>query len=121
MIVYLSGAINGVPDFEDVFAFHEGMVLDAGYGCVNPVKVNACLDGRCGPKVAHGDHSHACYLKHDLKAMLECDAVAAIDGWQRSWGARVEIQTAMMVEMPIFHDWMNISFWETWAVQAGFE
>ena len=37
----------------------------------------------------------------DLKALLDCDAIALIDGWQESAGAHLEMHVAHRVGMRI--------------------
>jgi hypothetical protein len=41
-----------------------------------------------------GKHEVACYLRADLAAMLDCDAIYVLDGWEASVGARLEVQVA---------------------------
>lgn len=53
-------------------------------------------DGPCPASyVTNGDHSAACYLRTDLKVMLELATdVWFLPGWEASVGARLEMQVA---------------------------
>jgi hypothetical protein len=42
-----------------------------------------------------GSHDVACYLRADITEMLaRCDGIYVLSGWERSIGARLEIQVA---------------------------
>jgi hypothetical protein len=53
-------------------------------------------DGECPPSyVKNGDHTAACYLRNDLKYMLDLATdVWMLPGWEASVGARLEMQVA---------------------------
>lgn len=121
--LYLSGGIANVPDFKEIFEANAEALEAAGYEVVNPVDVKAnctprheCDESDCkhvvgqnkcltlGEPGTPGDpHSWACYLRYDLIAMLECDAVAIIEStFWNSKGAHLEESVAMQVLMPRF-------------------
>lgn len=64
---------------------------NAGYEVVNPAE----MDG------GSTSQSWEYYLKRDLPQLLSCDYVALLPGWERSRGARLEVQTAQAVGMPV--------------------
>lgn len=48
-------------------------------------------------------HSHACYMRSDLIAMLrDADAILMMPGWDASAGCRAELNTALAAGMPVF-------------------
>lgn len=105
MKVYISGPITYAlgPDQFGPVKEH----LDAlGFDTLNPKDVPACADKSC-TLLPHEieknfEHSWACYLKHDLAAMLnECGSIVMLDGWQDSHGARLEMSVASAVGMNI--------------------
>lgn len=54
-------------------------------------------DGPCPvghPAETSGKHGVACYLRADLRALLSCDEVFVLRGWEASVGARLEVQVA---------------------------
>jgi len=40
-------------------------------------------------------------MKHDLPALLACDAVALLPGWQHSTGAQLEAHVALVCGLPL--------------------
>lgn len=41
------------------------------------------------------------YMRTDLKALLDCDGVIVLPGWEQSRGAKLEITVAMGLGLPI--------------------
>lgn len=91
--IYIAGPMSGYPDY-NFATFNEAAkrLRAAGYEVVNPAE----MDG--------GDTSQSWgyYLKRDLPQLLSCDAVALLPGWERSRGAKLEVQTAKAVGMPVY-------------------
>ena len=91
MKVYLSGPMTGIPDYnfpafeaaakelrardQEVFSPHE-------LG-VDPAK------------------TWADYLRADIRALVDCDAVVCLPGWEQSKGASLEVYIAKALEMPV--------------------
>ena len=115
-VLYVSGPISSDPSrtFEQKKAEFDaaGARLAAlGYEPLLPTD----LEGECGltaeeclAKQQHkmvsqgqGKHSWECYLKGDLRAMLQCDGVALLPAWHMSPGARLEVNTAYAVGMDV--------------------
>lgn len=90
--IYISGPMTGMTDL-NFPAFHaEAERLRAlGYEVVNPAEIN--VDPAKG--------WHAC-LRADIKALLDCDAIAMLPGWQGSSGAHLEMHVAHRVGIDIF-------------------
>ena len=61
-----------------------------GYDVVNPAELNKDQSASW----------HEC-MKTDLKALLDCDAVCLIEGWQASAGAHLEMHIAHRVGIKI--------------------
>jgi hypothetical protein len=93
MRVYLSGGMTGVDDYEATFEA-EALRLEAlGHEVISPARINAALPGR----------SYADCLRHDIALLLvACDAVAMLDGWRHSKGARVERAVALAIGLEVF-------------------
>lgn len=73
---------------------------------VNPLKVQACPDFSCGGPAASQmqgvettDHSWECWMRYDLKALLECNAIVLLPGWDESPGAHMECNIARWLGM----------------------
>lgn len=117
--VYISGPISaeipGVPRKERKQRFYacEDWILAnrRDWTPVNPLRVEACADMSCGGAAATQmtgvqvdnvkDHSWECWMRYDLKALLECDAIVLLPHWDRSPGANVELSIAKWVGMRV--------------------
>jgi hypothetical protein len=88
--IYLSGPMTGLPAL-NFPAFHaEAARLRAlGYEVVNPAEISAGM-------TSWGD-----CLRNDLAALLTCDAVVLLPGWEKSNGAHLEMHVAHRVGIDI--------------------
>ncbi len=95
MKVYLSGPMKGYPESNfPAFHAHAAALRARGIEVVNPAEINV--------KGAENDAGfyNAC-LRADLKAMMDCDAIALMRGWERSNGANLELHVAHRVGMSV--------------------
>lgn len=83
MKVYISGPIKGIDDYEKLFLRVEEHLTDQGLEVVNPVTIPH-----------HHEDTYEAYMKEDIKALLECDSIFMIWGWQESSGAKFEHDVA---------------------------
>ena len=120
--LYVSGPISSdkertLDQKRARFAIAADELQLANYLVVNPFDVAPACDGE-GGVCAYGDpepgaqdtvHSHACFLRADMKALLNCDAVATLDGWRESKGAQMEVNLARSVNMIVapVEEWLN--------------
>ena len=51
--------------------------------------------------------SRSWYMREDIDALLRCDSVHVLQGWEKSEGARLEIEIARQLELPIVFIHMN--------------
>ena len=88
MTVYISGPITGVHEYAKAFQVAEDALVDYGHSVINPCKL------------PH-NHSHSWedFMKEDLTALLKCDGIFMIAGWQESRGAKIEYELAMQLGM----------------------
>lgn len=97
MRIYLSGPMSGLAD-HNFPAFNRAAddLRARGYDVVNPA------DNGAEPGKPWTD-----YLRQDLKALVDCDAVATLPGWTRSRGASLEVHVARELGMGIrpIHEW----------------
>lgn len=90
--IYLSGPMTGIPEHNfPAFNAEAARLRDLGYDVINPVDLN--------PIEAQSSW-HQC-MRNDLAALLTCDALALLDGWQGSAGAHLEMHVAHRVGMEI--------------------
>lgn len=111
MKAYIAGAIFGIPveARDEAFARAEGALWAAGIEPLSPLNIppsrhtGACPPGRQGALWEGATHTDTCYLKEDLRELLECEAIALLPGWTKSWGARLEAQVAMASGLAVFY------------------
>lgn len=91
--VYISGKISGLS-FEEAFAkFDEAKdyFLKLDYDVVNPMNLSH-----------QHDLSWESYMREDLKAMMDCDAIALLSNYRDSKGAGIEKELAEQLGFMIF-------------------
>lgn len=86
--VYISGPVSGRPLEEALAAFNaaESKLRAAGWAAVNPVRLSNELLG--------GGKAWEDYMAYDLELLESCGAIAFLEGWQGSQGARLEAAVA---------------------------
>lgn len=99
--LYVAGPMTGHPD-SNYPAFNDAadILRGLGYEVVNPAEF-----GNDGGRTSYVD-----LLRNDLRALLDCDGVAALDGWWESVGARNEVQVAGTLKMPVrsVREWVGM-------------
>ena len=83
MKIYISGSITGDSNYKKIFGRIEEHLTDQGHEVVNPVTLPH----------DHGK-TYSEYMKEDIKALLDCDKIYMIPGWNNSPGATFELQVA---------------------------
>ena len=90
--IYISGPITGYRNLNrPAFSQAANELTAVGLTPVNPFDL-----------IEAADHlTWVDYMKADLAALLACDGVATLPGWQESRGARVEVELAHALQMPV--------------------
>lgn len=103
MKVYISGPITGIENFRASFSARAASLRAMGYKVENPVDISENLR-RMFPdkKLQYED-----FMKHDIAALLDCDGISMLPGWENSKGARIEHDVAVatgkiFVEVSLF-------------------
>lgn len=109
MKIYLSGPISGLTpsEYHENFEKAEEYIKANGHEPLSPLNVKACKEESCQKKPEYKEsgeylHSWECYLKYDLLAMLECEGIIMLPGWESSKGATLEHETAQKAGMMVF-------------------
>jgi hypothetical protein len=90
--IYISGPMTGLPGLNFPAFNTEAARLQAlGYDVVNPVNINP------DPATPWNE-----CMRKDLKALLDCDILVLLEGWQKSTGAQLEMHLAHRVGIEIF-------------------
>lgn len=89
--LYIAGPMSGIEDC-NYPAFNEAELElhRAGFYVRNPARISA------GQRAHYVD-----YLREDLRALLDCDGVAVLPGWEFSTGARNEVNVGGLLKMPV--------------------
>lgn len=86
MTVYISGPIDGNPNYVEDF-LNAWVILDnKGLNPVSPVDIGRELKRKMGSR----EPTWSEYMREDIKALMDCDGIYMLDGWQVSQGARIE-------------------------------
>lgn len=99
--LYVSGPMSGLPGL-NFPAFHAAAarLRAAGYEVVNPAELNP------DPCATWAD-----CMRADIKALMDCDGIALLPGWERSKGATLETQIAWALSMPVLVEvrWLEMA------------
>jgi hypothetical protein len=84
-VIYISGPMSGKPGLNfDEFNAAAAKLRADGYQVINPAEIT----------IDHGAKWEEC-LRRDIRAMMDCDAIAMLPGWEHSKGARLEHHIAV--------------------------
>jgi hypothetical protein len=87
--LYIAGPMSGYPDCNYPAFQAAARTLEAvGFKTVDPSTFGT------------GRH-YVDFIREDLAMLLECDAIATLDHWWESVGARNEVQVAGILKMPV--------------------
>ena len=90
--VYLSGPMGGLPDYNrPAFNAVAEELRSKGMSVFNPADI--------GPR--DNIMPRAWYMRRDIEGLLKSDAVYVLPGWGKSEGAKLEIEIAKQLEMPV--------------------
>lgn len=109
MIIYIAGPVAGkFKGNRAAFAKARFMITDVlGHEAVVPLDVPVHEhEGECPPGPIAGEdsaHTACCFMRSDIKALLECDAVYFLDGWELSSGSRTEFEVARACGLKMFY------------------
>jgi hypothetical protein len=88
---YISGPISGRPNGNvEAFAHAQKYLERLGHLAVNPITLEH-----------DHDQTWQSFMRVDLKALLECDAVYMLFDWSASHGARIEHAIAGILGMTV--------------------
>ena len=86
--LYVAGPMTGLPDYNyPAFDGAAALLASVGYGVENPADNEALFKDRS--------------VAHLVTQLLRCDAVATLEGWWNSGGARWEVQTAGILGLEV--------------------
>jgi hypothetical protein len=94
--VYVSGPMSNMPEF-NFPAFHAAAaeLRARGYEVVNPAELDE------GDDAIVGSMPWEDYLRRDIRALMDCNAIALLPGWQASRGASLEEHIARTLKFEV--------------------
>jgi hypothetical protein len=97
--IYISGPMTGYPEFNyPAFKAAEIALRAHDYEPLNP----ACHD------ISGPAQRWQWYMRKAIIMLMEADAIATLPGWHDSRGAKIEVEIALVLHMPILsiQDWL---------------
>jgi len=95
MRVYISGPISGIEGGNtEAFRVAYLELVEAGHYPVSPIDIGWELKREKGHEPTWTE-----YMREDIKALMDCDGILMLDGWNRSKGSRVEKELAEELEI----------------------
>lgn len=105
--IFISGVISkgGTLGADEIKAnlrrFYEAeeRLCELGFQAVNPIPLHKSNDL---PSTSH--ELWAMYLKQDIKALVDCDIIFLMAGWDGSRGARLELHIANELGLEVMYE-----------------
>lgn len=95
---YLAGPMSGFPLHNyPVFAWVAKRLRAQGWDIVSPIEIN--------PGQEHSDFSEPLFrscMQADIHALVDCDAIILMPGWEHSRGAMIEFELAKALGHEIY-------------------
>ena len=104
--LYLAGPMHGIEELNYPAFNHAAKGLRGlGFTVVNPAEfeddyVFGLYGGEGETEVSPLER--AAYLRRDFGALVECDGIVMLPGWEQSKGANAELAVAKMVGLGVF-------------------
>jgi hypothetical protein len=95
MKIYISGAITNNPNAKEQFdkAKQTLLELNKKYYPISPMDLPH-----------YHDQKWSSYMREDIKAMMDCQGIYLIEGWEKSKGARIEKELAESLDFKIIYE-----------------
>ena len=91
--LYLAGPMTGYPEYNfPLFNRAAKLLRDAGYDVFNPA------ENTDGGEI----QSLAYYMRLDIPALLDSQAVVVLPEWEQSRGANLEVWIALDLDLPVY-------------------
>lgn len=99
--IYISGPMTGIDQF-NYPAFHANakFLRDGGWEVLSPAELDA--DIGIDLDTVMTEEKYLEVIKHDYAALLKCDAIAFMPGWENSRGAKLESDFANVLKLERF-------------------
>ena len=92
MKIYIAGKMRGIPEYNyPLFNKVDDILTEMGHDVVNPAKLQEDTT-----------LSFEAYMKVDLPALMSCEAIGVLDGWQDSVGGNRELIVATAIGLATY-------------------
>ena len=101
---YIAGPMRGKPDFnrDSFYKAEKKLNKLSCYDTYNPARADSELDMSDEELVSK--RGLRAVMKRDLNALLDCDIIYMLRGWEKSEGATIEHRLAAMLSMTILYE-----------------
>lgn len=106
MKLYIAGPMSGLPEYNRPAFFEaEQQLTEAGFEVINPAR-----NVLPGAEDMNEYQVWLGYMRLSLPQIAECDGIAKLDGWENSKGAKIEVNLALSLGLPVStpQDWAYI-------------
>jgi nucleoside 2-deoxyribosyltransferase len=100
MKIYIAGPMRGIKDFNfPAFFEAEKILKKKGYDVWNPARKDK--EEGFNPRKGNAQNMKY-YMTRDLPALLKCDAICLLPGWEHGKGACIEADVALAGGLKVF-------------------
>lgn len=99
MKIYISGGITNVPDYSKRFATADARLRNEGHEPINPAAIGESLQSLIPFELEYDD-----FMAVDEILLRMCDGIYMLRGYEKSEGAKRELQIATKAGMKIFYE-----------------
>lgn len=102
-IIYISGPMSGLPDFNrPAFREMEKLLMET-FGCqvLNPARITDEHVAQHHPDLEQRQLYRA-YIQHDLELLFSATGVVVLEGYENSKGAMAELGVAICLRLPYY-------------------
>ena len=102
--IYISGGMRGYKNFNFLNFFRaERKLKKLGWEVINPARESWRILKEGGYKT-FDDIPMRVFVREDNLALLECDAIYLLNGWEHSVGANGEFNTAKWANLEFYYE-----------------
>jgi len=113
--IYLAGPMTGYDNYNyDNFFKLDRILTNCGFDVVNPAQITIDMGGQ-DLYIANKDFANT-VIDAQQAALVKCDAVLLMYGWENSVGSRAKLKTAINHNLKIFQQYDIIKLYEYDAI-----